>query len=189
MYLLHLLKTLTNAPALIAPALIAPTQLLAASGRRDEALYQALGARLRTRRVRAVLCVGLVRTNRSWMIRSTCADIELKLAHAAQPGVCVCGDQTGELYYRNFAVATALHHTPPEIITDALVKEITLKLRQAPSAHAHELGESPNSTTTKLSAVLGLLEQVHRATFWQDRPEPDHNRDHNQDHNQDHLKT
>ena len=38
-------------------------QLLAASGRRDEALYQALGARLRTRRVRAVLCVGLVRTN------------------------------------------------------------------------------------------------------------------------------
>ena len=57
-YLLHLLKTLTNAPALIAP-----TQLLAASGRRDEALYQALGARLRTRRVRAVLCVGLVRTN------------------------------------------------------------------------------------------------------------------------------
>ena len=48
-YLLHLLKTLTNAPALIAP-----TQLLAASGRRDEALYQALGARLRTRRVRAV---------------------------------------------------------------------------------------------------------------------------------------
>ena len=56
------------------------------------------------------------------MIRSTCADIELKLAHAAQPGVCVCGDQTGELYYRNFAVATALHHTPPEIITDALVK-------------------------------------------------------------------
>jgi len=89
-YLLHLLKTLTNAPALIAP-----TQLLAASGRRDEALYQALGARLRTRRVRAVLCVGLVRTNRSWMIRSTCADIELKLAHAAQPGVCVCGDQTG----------------------------------------------------------------------------------------------
>ena len=76
-YLFHLLKTLTNAPALIAPALIAPTQLLAASGRRDEALYQALGARLRTRRVRAVLCVGLVRTNRSWMIRSTCADIEL----------------------------------------------------------------------------------------------------------------
>ena len=72
--------------------------------------------------------------------------------------------------YRNFAVATALHHTPPQIITDALVKEITLKLRQAPSAHAHELGESPNSTTTKLSAVLGLLEQVHRATFWQDRP-------------------
>ena len=62
-YLFHLLKTLTNAPALIAPALIAPTQLLAASGRRDEALYQALGARLRTRRVRAVLCVGLVRTN------------------------------------------------------------------------------------------------------------------------------
>ncbi len=92
---MRVLKTLTNAPALIAPALIAPTQLLAASGRRDEALYQALGARLRTRRVRAVLCVGLVRTNRSWMIRSTCADIELKLAHAAQPGVCVCGDQTG----------------------------------------------------------------------------------------------
>ena len=67
---MRVLKTLTNAPALIAPALIAPTQLLAASGRRDEALYQALGARLRTRRVRAVLCVGLVRTNRSWMIRS-----------------------------------------------------------------------------------------------------------------------
>ena len=55
---MRVLKTLTNAPALIAP-----TQLLAASGRRDEALYQALGARLRTRRVRAVLCVGLVRTN------------------------------------------------------------------------------------------------------------------------------
>jgi len=72
--------------------------------------------------------------------------------------------------YRNFAVATALHHTPPEIITDALVKEITLKLRHAPSAHAYELGESPDSTTTKLSAVLGLLDQVHRATFWQDRP-------------------
>ena len=48
------------------------------------------------------------------------------------------------------------------------MKEITLKLRHAPSAHAYELGESPDSTTTKLSAVLGILEQVHRATFWQD---------------------
>ena len=50
-------------PAAVCTRPIAPTQLLAASGRRDEALYQALGARLRTRRVRAVLCVGLVRTN------------------------------------------------------------------------------------------------------------------------------
>ena len=65
MYLLHLLKTLTNAPALIAP-----TQLLAASGRRDEALYQALGARLRTRRVRAVLCVGR-RTDQNLTITGT----------------------------------------------------------------------------------------------------------------------
>ena len=35
-------------------------------------------------------------------------------------------------------------------------------------------GVMNNSTTTKLSAVLGLLEQVHRATFWQGRPEPHH---------------
>jgi hypothetical protein len=142
-YLLHLLKTLTNAPALIAP-----TQLLAASGRRDEALYQALGARLRTRRVRAVLCVGLVRTNSSWMIRSTCADIELKLAHAAQPGVCVCGDQTGELYYRNFAVATALHHTPPEIITDALVKRerwVLLKIPRCDIGERNHLEAPPGA--------------------------------------------
>ena len=57
--------------------------------------------------------------------------------------------------YRNFAVATALHHTPPEIITDALVKRERWVLLKIPRCDIDGVGECCDRSPRRSVGSLG----------------------------------